>query len=108
MVDGSLLRDRTVLIADCKIVAIQDKDVPLKEGIRTIAGTGKFLAPGLADMHVHIWNEKEPSLYVSYGVTTVRNMWGEEMTLHMRDRITSGEIVGPRVVTAVRIVDGAP
>lgn len=73
-----------------------------------IDGTGKYLIPGLADMHVHVWGESELPLYVANGITLVRNMWGEATTLAMRERVESGEVIGPRIVTAGRLVDGDP
>ena len=73
-----------------------------------VDGTGKFLIPGLADMHVHVWAEGELPLYVANGVTLVRNMWGEPVTLAMRRRVEEGSVLGPRIVTAGRLVDGDP
>ncbi len=41
-----------------------------------VDGTGKYLMPGLVDMHVHIESENDMLLFVANGVTSVRNMWG--------------------------------
>lgn len=42
-----------------------------------IDGQGRYLMPGLADMHVHVWNEEEYFMFVANGVTTVRVMAGD-------------------------------
>lgn len=106
--DGPL-EHQTVVIKDGVITAVRAaEETSLADGVKIIKANGKFLAPGLTDMHVHMWNENLPRLYVSYGVTTIRNMWGEQVTLNMRERIRSGELVGPTMFTAGRIIDGPP
>ncbi|HKE00213.1 MAG TPA: amidohydrolase family protein, partial [Planctomycetota bacterium] len=71
-----------------------------------IDGRGKFLMPGLADMHVHTWSEQDFPLFLANGVTTVRNMFGAPVHLDWRRRIAAGELLGPTIVTAGPIVDG--
>ena len=46
----------------------------IPKGVVEIDGTGKYLMPGLADMHVHAWNENDLILFVANGITTIRNM----------------------------------
>lgn len=108
--DGErVLPGMTVVIADGVIQSMTPSaETRLAPGVRTIDGNGRYLMPGLADMHVHIWDRHEPQLYVAWGVTTVRNMWGEATTLAMREDIRAGKKTGPRIVTGGRIVDGAP
>lgn len=48
-----------------------------------IQGNKSYLMPGLIDMHVHVWDEQELALYLSHGITTVRNLWGFPMHLRM-------------------------
>ena len=48
----------------------------LPTGATTIAGAGKWLVPGLVDMHVHFNEARDGALYVATGIPTVRNMWG--------------------------------
>ena len=74
-----------------------------------IDGAGKFLIPGLADLHMHF---KGPSriqpdmafLYLANGVTTVLCMNGSKDVLALRDRINTGDIPGPRIFTTGRIL----
>ena len=66
-----------------------------------IDGTGKYLIPGLADMHVHFPDEKEMSLNeffklnLAAGVTTLRSMRGESRHLTLRDSIKKSLILAP-------------
>ena len=80
--------------------------VTVPPGARVIAGQGRFVLPGLADMHTHLVREQDLALYIARGVTTVRNMWGAPMHLQWRQRIAQGTLLGPSIVTAGPIVDG--
>lgn len=60
-----------------------------------IDGAGKFLLPGLTDMHVHVWDRYELGLYLANGITAIRNMWGQPMHPKMKSDINSGKIIGP-------------
>lgn len=74
--------------------------------MRVIDGTGRFLTPALADMHAHVWQVTEAAMFLANGVTTVRNMWGAPFHLAWQQRVASGAMPGPRVVTTSPIVDG--
>ena len=109
MVSEAALAGQTVLVKGGTIVAVGPaRELTCDADCTRVDGTGKFLIPGLADMHVHVWAEGELPLYVANGVTLVRNMWGEPLTLAMRRRVEEGKILGPRIVTAGRLVDGDP
>ncbi|MFO1304392.1 MAG: amidohydrolase family protein [Burkholderiales bacterium] len=100
---------RTVVVADGRIKAVLPADATrLAPNVRQVDGRGRYLIPGLADMHVHIWGEQEYALYVANGVTLVRNMWGNAATLERRRRIAEGKLVGPRVITPGPLADGDP
>lgn len=99
----------TVVVRGDRIVAIgPTATTALPEGAERIDGKGKYLMPGLADMHVHITREADLALFVARGVTTVRNMWGAPMHLALRDRVRRGELLGPTITTAGPILDGDP
>lgn len=108
----SILRDRTVLVGDGRILKIAPSDeARVPAGALRIPGTGRYLMPGLADMHVHLEHLEDPDLlklFVGHGVTTVRSMDGRPYMLDWRMRVTRGELVGPRIVTAGPIIDGDP
>jgi len=104
-----LLRDQTVIVREGRIAELGPASaVRVPEGAQRIDGAGRYLAPGLADMHVHTWDAGELALFVAYGVTTVRNMFGSPIQLMWRAQIEEGKLFGPRLYTAGPIVDGEP
>ena len=79
-------------------------------GTRIVNGTGKFLIPGLWDMHVHLWyRENQLPSFLAFGVTGVQDMGSDfERTSAWRAAIESGKAVGPHIVTSGPPVNGAP
>ena len=107
--------DQTVLVDGAVITTIgPSAQVPVPEGAVVVDLTGKYVIPGLADMHVHsggadIDDERlAPALYIANGNTTVREMWGRPRLHEWRRRRDAGELLGPRSVIASPLVDGAP
>ena len=104
---GARLDDQTVLVRSDRIERIgPGSRVPIPDGAITIDGRGKYLLPGLIDMHVHLAHAEQLPLYVARGVTAVRNMWGAPMHLAWRNEIEEGRRLGPTIRTAGPIVDG--
>jgi imidazolonepropionase-like amidohydrolase len=74
-------------------------------GAVIVDGRGKYLLPGLAEMHGHLPNpnagpeltENVLFLYVANGVTTIRGMQGNLAHLELKARINRGELLGPRL-----------
>ncbi len=97
--------DQTVVIEGGVFTQV-GKGVKVPEGARRIDGTGKFLIPGLWDMHVHWYDESALGLFTANGVTGIRVMWGMPVHRQWRAKAAKGEYVGPRVATAGPIVDG--
>jgi hypothetical protein len=64
---------KTVLVTGDHIETIVEANAPVPKGSRIIRGDGKFLIPGLWDMHVHL-TERDLPILVAYGVTSVRDM----------------------------------
>jgi len=102
-----VVENQTVLVENGHIAAfgpVDDVEVP--EGATRIEGSGKYLMPGLAEMHGHLPNPDLPAavtenvlfLYVASGVTTVRGMQGHPSQIPLRARIDRGELVGPRLI----------
>ncbi|WNG51468.1 amidohydrolase family protein [Archangium minus] len=103
--------DMTVLIKGEQIVALRKSDdLELPDGLKTVDLQGKYLLPGLADMHVHTQNMEQvfPLLHVVNGVTTLRHMDGEPFMLEWRRRIEEGRMLGPRMILGSTIIDGTP
>ena len=98
-----------VLVCGTKIRSVADSgtlDVPA--GATRIAADGKVLLPGLTDGHIHLFAPRDLDLYLAWGVTTVRNLFGHLVSVRMRDRLDEGLQWGPRMITAGPIVDGDP
>jgi Imidazolonepropionase and related amidohydrolases len=97
----------TVVVVNDWIVQIgKDSDTSIPSAGTVVDATGKFLIPGLWDMHVH-WHEQESlPLFIANGVTGVRIMWGDSVHHSWRKQIDQGTLVGPRLYIASRIVDG--
>ena len=102
-------RDLTVIITGNRITAIgSSKQIRIPPRAEVINAAGKFLIPGLWDMHVHFTEiERSFPLFIANGVTSVRNMGGElEDLLRWRVQVASGKLLGPRVLTCGPILDG--
>ncbi|MBO3116417.1 amidohydrolase family protein [Winogradskyella sp. DF17] len=69
------------------------------KGIEIFDGEDKYLTPGLIDMHVHVWDRYELGLYLSNGVTAVRNLWGMPMHLRIKDDVMEEHIFSPSFFT---------
>lgn len=93
----------TILI--CKMVYVKEgiiqniADTIKIKDVEIIDAKNKYLAPGLIDMHVHIWDRYELGLYLSNGVTAVRNLWGMPMHLRIKEDINNDEIIAPLFFT---------
>lgn len=100
----------TVVIVGDRITAFgKTGNVAVPKDAQQVDATGKFLIPGLCDMHVHLSISKESSLatFIANGVTSVRDMGGDLQEIdRWRRRIVSGELLGPRIVRAGPFVDG--
>jgi imidazolonepropionase-like amidohydrolase len=107
---------RTVTVRKGVIADIRDSTLPKhKERGVEVNGTGKYLIPGLWDMHVHMvfgdWfprgNEVTLPLFIANGITGVRDMGGElELLQQWRKEISAGTLIGPRIVMSGPMLDG--
>jgi imidazolonepropionase-like amidohydrolase len=111
---GTKLPAQTIIIRDRRIVALSaDAEARIPSGARVIDATGKFVIPGLWDMHVHAAGPVVERLFfpvlAANGVTGVRDMWGRfDWYDSTRARVERGDLVGPRLVGSGHILDGAP
>jgi imidazolonepropionase-like amidohydrolase len=100
----------TVIMAQGRITAIGPPDtVKVPMGAHVVDATGKFLIPGLWDMHGHLTDATEDAfpLLIMNGVTGVRDMGGDLAQIdRWRSEIDSGERVGPHIIRAGPFVDG--
>jgi imidazolonepropionase-like amidohydrolase len=99
----------TVILAGDHIRAVGPA-LPIPQGARVIPGRGKFLIPGLWDMHVHLWyRENQLPVFLAFGVTGVQDMGSDFSRVSAwRAAIESGKAAGPRIVTSGPPVTEAP
>jgi imidazolonepropionase-like amidohydrolase len=99
---------QTVVVRDGRIAAVGSAaTLRVPRDARIIAGHGRVLAPGLADMHVHIFEPNDGVLFLANGVTSVRNMRGRPETDTLAARIEEGTAPGPRIYSSGPIIDDA-
>ena len=108
LIDGTGARPRvvTVIVEGDRITAIaRNGRQPIPTGATIVAGRGKYLIPGMWDMHVHIGGYEEgtkvlPRL-VAYGITGVRDMASPvDDILRLRRESVDGTLLGPQIVAA--------
>src|SRR6201984_3619583 len=108
---------QTVIVRGGKIEAIDNSGMGFggKLSGTHVDGTGRFLIPGLWDMHVHMvfgdWfpggKEVTLPLFIANGITGVRDMGGElEVLQQWRKEIAAGTLIGPRIVMSGPMLDG--
>ena len=104
-----VLAGQTVVVRGERIVEVGPAaGVAVPAGATRIDGRGKFLMPGLAEMHAHIPGGNAPPaviedimfLYIANGITTIRGMLGAPTQFEWRDRAARGEIVAPTMYLA--------
>jgi imidazolonepropionase-like amidohydrolase len=107
LIDGTGSAPRphmNVVISGKRIAAVTPSREPQPAtNAHVIAGTGKFLIPGLWDMHVHLSKAGENTLplFIANGVTSVRDMGGDlELLTKWRQEIETGKRIGPRIKMA--------
>lgn len=105
--DGSSTPHQTVVVKDGRIMDIgASAKMKSDKNAVIVSGAGKYLIPGLAEMHAHIppTDDLEAMkevlmLFAVNGITTIRGMLGHPMHLGLRDAIKKGEIIGPHFYT---------
>ena len=109
MKDEQVLADQTVVVRGPEIVKIgPSSEVSYLKDALLVDGRGKYLMPGLADLHVHLFSSDDLLSYAAYGVTTVLNMSGGPEHLRWREQVRKGTLLGPTIYTAIPTVDGLP
>jgi imidazolonepropionase-like amidohydrolase len=115
-VDGSVARNMTVVVDGARIARVvpSTPDAQFAAGTRVVRLSGKYVIPGLWDMHVHSFlDERDPDwlfpLLIAHGVTGIRDMGSMVPIVKMRrlrEEVARGRRVGPRVVVAGPLLDG--
>lgn len=113
VVSGTVIPNRTVIVRDGKIAEIL-QGRPLYEVNTYIRAEGKFVIPGLAEMHAHIPQPAPGSditrevlfLYLANGITTIRGMLGHPSHLELRADVLTQKVLGPTIVTSGPSLNG--
>jgi hypothetical protein len=110
MKDSVLIKNQNVLIDNGTIQKIGTSFE--YDNATAIDGTGKYLMPGLTDMHVHLFDRHPMQstwmmLLLINGVTNVRDMCGQAEKLLLKAKINSNEILGPNLYQSGPIINGS-
>ena len=113
---GPARTDMTVVVEGDRITQVAPAaGAKIPEGARTIDGAGKFVIPGLWDMHIHAFfgdwvpggREVTLPLFIANGVTGVRDMGSDlEPILAARRDVEAGKLLGPRMIVSGPMLDG--
>jgi len=108
---------QTVVVRDGRITAVGlSSRLSIPGDALRIDGRGKFLMPGLAEMHAHVQGPQAPNaeelnrdimfLYVANGITSIRAMLGAPNQLLLREQLKRGEVLGPTMYVAAPSLNG--
>lgn len=99
------LADQTVVVRGGRILEMGPRaSTPVPDDATIIPGEGRYLVPGLAEMHAHVPPGQDPPredieetlfLYLANGITTIRGMLGAPYQIPLREDIREGRVLGP-------------
>src|SRR5688572_2235542 len=112
-----VLERQTVVVTGDRITAIGPaSSTPVPSAATRIDGRGKYLMPGLAEMHAHVVGGGNPNheqlnrdilfLYVANGITSIRAMLGAPNQIPLREQLKRGEILGPTMYVSAPSLNG--
>ena len=125
MDDGAISTEMTILIKGNIITEVaKDSKIDVPSNARVVNAKGKYVIPGLWDMHAHTSSEANTRnilypLFISYGVTSVRVMaadcfepcWELDMTIEqsrkLQKEVKNKTLIGPRALLASTYINGA-
>jgi hypothetical protein len=104
---------QTVVVRDGRVLTIGPAGAaPITKDAMLIDGTGRYLMPGLADMHIHLdefvqarRDFGDAPLFLAHGITTVLNLRGGSVHLALRRRIENGGLLAPNLYTSGEFVN---
>jgi imidazolonepropionase-like amidohydrolase len=124
VVRGEIHAGQTVLIVNGLIEAIGPSDsTNIPAAAARVPGDGRYLVPGLWDMHVHLRSDQKTTairlveenaalldLFLPNGIVGIREMGGDlgDEIIHWREEIRAHKRTGPRILTAGRKIDQEP
>lgn len=111
-----VLEGQTVIVRDGRIASVEPSArARVPAGALRVDARGKYLMPGLAEMHAHIPGAQASeqvirdifTLYIANGITTIRGMLGAPNQLSLRTRTASGEMLGPTIFIGAPSLNGS-
>lgn len=96
----------TQIVSFDPVAAKEGKARRPEKGDLDIDATGKYVLPGLINLHGHTQDERAgvpmpveyvTKMWLACGITTVRDAWASKKVLGFRDQINAGTLVGPRI-----------
>ena len=119
MTSAAVIENAVVVVRDGRIEAVGPaRTVKVPGGARRISGRGKFLIPGLADMHTHLYSDDpampdsvgpdELGVMLANGVTVARLLIGTPEHLRLRREVEAGRVLGPQLWVASPQFAGKP
>ena len=120
---GALPKPNTTIVIDENRIVIVSNNTadnfPNFAAARSVNLTGKYIIPGLFDMHAHVGNVLKDSynqneseymlrMLLTHGITTIRNPGGPtEQSVALRENVSEGKIAGPQIFTAGQLLNTA-
>ena len=111
-----VLNDQTVVVVDGVITEMGPADrITVGASATIVDGTGRYLMPGLSEMHAHVPPGDDPPreavedilfLYVANGITTIRGMLGSAYQVPLADELERGEVLGPNFYVGAPSLNG--
>jgi imidazolonepropionase-like amidohydrolase len=114
-VTGKTLPNTTVVITGNRITSVEPSTSLKTKSGQIIDATGKYLIPGLWDMHTHVYFDSTAAdgtdlvlpLFLANGITGIRDMGSAlDPVLHARDEIAAHRMFGPRMIVSGPMLDG--
>jgi len=107
-VNSQIRENVSVLVRNGRIEWIRgDAELPNLDDVVRINGNGRYLAPGLTDMHVHTHDDSDYLLHLAYGVTTIREMNGWPWRLKRRQMVEAGKLLAPNMYVTSQILNSS-
>ncbi len=114
-ITGEVRPDSTVTLAGNRISGVIATRGPAPSSGKVVDGRGKYLIPGLWDMHTHVYFDRTAAdaddlilpLFIANGVTSIRDMGSSlDAVLRAREQIASHHLLGPRMIVSGPMLDG--
>jgi hypothetical protein len=107
---GEILKNKTIAIDNDRITAIYDHEIICTDSTIVIDGNGKYLIPGLWDMHAHYkWSHADLNLLlIANGITGIREMWGDMPGIDFPKDNQTEISPSPDIYTSGDLIDGNP